>query len=223
MISNASNMRQLMSLMEASGNLTKGAQVQPDQIWEGDLVELNGKTMVVVSKKMGRKFYEISFMEPATNKTFTWKPFIGRDTSQKLIYLGKSSDEDLKAGQQKKNDRADAKYDTLRQNQDILDKLNLKVGQEVLIKFRNGNFWKTVEGVDYKSGQVSIVDDHTLNANPDYYRNPHRQKRKLIPANFILDSREGSESTSQRASDYADKLDQNKEKAATKRAMRRMW
>jgi hypothetical protein len=223
MISNAENMRQLLNLLEASGDLTKGAQVQPDQIWEGDLVELNGKTLVVVSKKMGRKFYEFSFIDPTTNKTYNWKPVIGQNTQQKLIYLGKSNEDDLKAGQQKRADRADAQYDTLRTNQDILSKLNLQSGQEVLIKFRNGNFWKTVEGVDYKSGQVSIVDDHTLNANPDLYRNPSRQKRKLIPANYILDTREGSETSAQRASDYASKIDQNKETAATKRAMRKMW
>jgi uncharacterized protein YdbL (DUF1318 family) len=217
-------MRLLMKLCEAPSAMKKGDKIQPDQMVEGDLVELNGKTLVVVAKKMGRKFYEISLSEPSTGKTFTWKPFIGKDTQQKLIFLGKAADGDMQAGVQKRNDRADAKYDQLRQNQDALDKMDLKPGMEVLIKFRQGNYWKTVDGVDYKSGQVSVVDDHTLNANPDLYRNPHRQKRKLIPANFILDKREGSEHTSQRAADYADKLDQNRDQAAMKRELRkRMW
>jgi len=220
---NSSIMRRLMDLFEASGNPQKGDQIQPDQMAEGDLVELNGKTLVVVSKNYGRKFFEISLLEPATNKSFKWKPLIGQNTQQKLIYLGKSSDNDLQAGRDKKNDRAQKEYDTLRANQDILNKLNLQVGQEILIKYRNGNFWKTVEGVDYKTGQVSVVDEHTLTANPDYYKNPHRQKRKLIPANYILDSREGSETSAQKAADFADKLDQNREKAAIRKDLRKMW
>jgi hypothetical protein len=221
--SSSSIMRQLMDLFEASGNLKKGDKIQPDQMAVGDMVELNSKTLVVISIKYGRKFFEISLLEPATNKSFTWKPVIGRDTQQSLIYLGKSSDDDVKAGQDKKNDRANKEFETLRANQDILDKLNLKTGQEVLIKFRNGPAWKTVEGVDYKTGQVSVVDDYTLTLNPDYYRNPNRTKRKLIPANYIVDVREGSETHAQKAADFADKLDQNKEKAATKRALRKMW
>lgn len=217
------NMRQLMTLMEAAGDLKNGDSMQPDQMGEGDLVELNGKTLVVVAMKMGRKFYEISLSEPSTGKTFTWKPVIGRDTQQKLIYLGKAADNDMQAGVQKRNDRADAKYDQLYQNQDILKKLNLTPGMEVLIKFREGNKWKTVEGVDFKTGQVSVVDDHTLNLDPAFYRNPRRQKRKLIPANFIVDSRAGSEHTSQRASDFSNKIDQNRQQAAVKKAMRKMW
>lgn len=143
----------------------------------GSVVKSRFGPIVILSKKFGRKYAEYKWSKPDNSGTGWLKLPLGEDDAGHFIrfpFVRMATKDEMSGGQQKLQDRAAKKYESVREAQNKIDTQKIQPGDVVRVKYTNGLINEAVLEVNYGTGKVAIVRKSEGAAE-------HYTKRRFVP------------------------------------------